>query len=148
VVLTQLKTESGIVIATGSNGTIGDAVMRRFAGRFDDVVGFDRKAPNPPPPGCTAVAVDITSGESVREGLFMIREHHGAYVASVIHLAAYYALVLLGFFLSRQMTSFQLQHITSFMVTRRAADDTRPRQRSVRHTNGPCRYEVGADRHP
>jgi nucleoside-diphosphate-sugar epimerase len=84
------QTESGIVIVTGSNGTIGDAVMRRFAGRFDDVVGFDRKAPNPPPPGCTAVAVDITSDESVREGLFMIREHHGAHVASVIHLAAYY----------------------------------------------------------
>ncbi len=84
------KAESGIVIVTGSNGTIGDAVMRRFAGRFDDVVGFDRKAPDPPPPGCTAVAVDITSDESVREGLFMIREHHGAHVASVIHLAAYY----------------------------------------------------------
>lgn len=85
-----IKTGSGIVIVTGSNGTIGDAVMRRFAGRFDDVVGFDRKAPNPPPPGCTAVDVDITSDESVREGLFMIREHHGAHVASVIHLAAYY----------------------------------------------------------
>ena len=84
------QTESGIVIVTGSNGTIGDAVMRRFAARFDDVVGFDRKAPNPPPPGCTAVAVDITSDESVREGLLMIREHHGAHVASVIHLAAYY----------------------------------------------------------
>ena len=86
---TTTKTESGIVIVTGSNGTIGDAVMRRFAGRFDDVVGFDRKAPDPPPPGCTAVAVDVTSDESVREGLSMIREHHGAHVASVIHLAAY-----------------------------------------------------------
>lgn len=84
------KTESGIVIVTGSNGTIGDVVMRRFAGRFGDVVGFDRRSPNPPPPGCTAVAVDITSDESVREGLFMIRKHHGAHVASVIHLAAYY----------------------------------------------------------
>lgn len=87
---TAAKTESGIVIVTGSNGTIGDAVMRRFAGRFDDVVGFDRKAPDPPPPGCSAVAVDVTSDESVREGLSMIREHHGAHVASVIHLAAYY----------------------------------------------------------
>ena len=87
---TGIKTESGIVIVTGSNGTIGDAAMRRFAGRFQDVVGFDRKAPTPPPPGCTAVDVDITSDESVREGLFMIREHHGAHVASVIHLAAYY----------------------------------------------------------
>ena len=84
------KTESGIVIVTGSNGTIGDAVMRRFAGRFDDVVGFDRKSPNPPPPGCTYVPVEITSEESVREGLRIVREHHGARVASVIHLAAYY----------------------------------------------------------
>lgn len=46
---TGIKTESGIVPVTGSNGTIGDAVMRRFAGRFEDVVGFARKAPDPPP---------------------------------------------------------------------------------------------------
>lgn len=85
-----MKTGSGAIIVTGSNGTIGEAVMRRFAGRFEDVVGFDRQAPDPPPPGCTAVAVDITSDQSVRDGLFMIREHHGAHVASVVHLAAYY----------------------------------------------------------
>jgi len=85
-----MQAESGTIIVTGSNGRIGDAVMLRFAGRFDDVVGFDRQAPDPPPPGCTAVAVDITSDESVHEALSMIREHHGAHVASVIHLAAYY----------------------------------------------------------
>lgn len=87
---TAIQAEPGIIIVTGSNGSIGNAVMRRFAGRFDDVVGFDRKAPSPPPPGCTAVPVDITSDESVREGLRVIHEHHGAHVASVIHLAAYY----------------------------------------------------------
>jgi nucleoside-diphosphate-sugar epimerase/uncharacterized membrane protein len=54
------------------------------------VVGFDRKAPKPPPPGCVYIAVEITSEESVRNGLRMIREHHGAHVASVVHLAAYY----------------------------------------------------------
>ena len=80
----------GIIIVSGSNGSIGTAVMERFSGRFDDVVGFDRKAPKPPPPGCTAVPVDITSDESVREGLRVIRDHHGSQVASVIHLAAYY----------------------------------------------------------
>jgi nucleoside-diphosphate-sugar epimerase len=85
-----MKTEDGIIIVTGSNGRIGDYVMRRFAGRFSDVVGFDRKAPSPPPPGCTYVPVDLTSDESVREGLHVVREHHGAHVASVIHLAAYY----------------------------------------------------------
>ncbi len=84
-----MKTESGTVLVTGSNGRIGDAVMRRFAGRFSDVVGFDRKAPTPPPPGCY-MPVEITSDESVREGLRILREHHGAHVVSVIHLAAYY----------------------------------------------------------
>lgn len=64
--------------------------MRRLTGRFSDVVGFDRKAPKPPPPGCTYIPVEITSEESVREGLGVVREHHGAHVASVIHLAAYY----------------------------------------------------------
>ncbi len=82
--------EHGIIIVTGSNGRIGDAVMRRLAGRFTDVVGFDRKAPKPPPPGCVYIPVEITSEESVREGLRTVREHHGAHVASVIHLAAYY----------------------------------------------------------
>ncbi|MFO7544621.1 MAG: vitamin K epoxide reductase family protein [Trueperaceae bacterium] len=82
--------EHGIIIVTGSNGRIGDAVMRRLAGRFADVVGFDRKAPKPPPPGCVYIPVEITSEESTREGLRTVREHHGAHVASVIHLAAYY----------------------------------------------------------
>ena len=85
-----MERERGIIIVTGSNGFIGEAVMRRFAGRFSDVIGFDRKSPSPPPPGCTAVPVDLTSDESVRAGLRVIREHHGARVVSVIHLAAYY----------------------------------------------------------
>ena len=85
-----MKPAPGIVIVSGSNGRIGDAVMRRFAGHFEDVVGFDREAPQPAPPGCVYVSVDITSDESVREGLRTIRAHHGAHVASVIHLAAYY----------------------------------------------------------
>lgn len=82
--------DTGIIIVTGSNGRIGQAVMRRFAGRFGAVVGFDRKAPSPPPAGCVYVPVEITSDESVREGLESIGEHHGRQVVSVIHLAAYY----------------------------------------------------------
>ena len=85
-----MKTDSGIVLVTGSNGTIGTAVMRRFAGSFDSIVGFDRDAPTTPSPGCVGIPVDITSGESLQEGLRMVREHHGAHIASVIHLAAYY----------------------------------------------------------
>ena len=84
-----MKADQGIIIVSGSNGRIGDAVMRRFAGRFDDVVGFDREAPQPPP-GCVHVSVDITSDESVQDGLRTIHAHHGARVTSLIHLAAYY----------------------------------------------------------
>lgn len=80
----------GIIIVTGSNGRIGDAVMRRLAGKFDHIVGFDRKAANPPPPGCVHVPVDVTSAESIHAGLAVIREHHGSHVAAVVHLAAYY----------------------------------------------------------
>ncbi len=85
-----MTANDGIILVTGSNGSIGTAVMQRFAGRFAHVVGFDRKAPKAPPPGCVSVPVDITSDESVRDGLHIIREHHGAHIASVIHLAAYY----------------------------------------------------------
>ncbi len=79
-----------IVLVTGASGRIGTAVMERLAGRFSDVVGFDRKAPSPPPPGCTHIPVDITSDESLRDGLRVLREHHGSHIAAVIHLAAYY----------------------------------------------------------
>ena len=85
-----MTTDSGIVVVTGSNGRIGQAVMRRFAGRFGAVVGFDRKAPAAPPAGCVYVPVDVTSDDSVRAGLKTIRDHHGQDISSVIHLAAYY----------------------------------------------------------
>ena len=79
-----------IILVTGSNGRIGDAVMRRLTGRFSDVVGFDRKAPAPPPPDCVYIPIDIASYDSVREGLRILREHHGTHIAAVVHLAAYY----------------------------------------------------------
>jgi nucleoside-diphosphate-sugar epimerase len=63
--------------------------MRRFAGRFGTVIGTERRAPEPPP-GCVYVPIEITSDDSVRQGLTAIGEHHGKRVASVIHLAAYY----------------------------------------------------------
>ena len=52
-----MTAERGFILVTGSNGEIGQAVMKRFTGQFDQVVGFDRKAPDPPPPGCTHMAV-------------------------------------------------------------------------------------------
>ena len=85
-----MTSHEGIILVTGANGNIGDAVMRRFVGQFREVIGLDRKAPGPPPPGCRYVPIDITSAESVYEGLRVIREHHGSHVGSIVHLAAYY----------------------------------------------------------
>lgn len=85
-----MKSQPGIVLITGCNGRIGSAVTQRMIGRFTDVVGLDRTAPAPPPPGCVRIAVDIASEESTQEGLRILREHHGTHLAAVIHLAAYY----------------------------------------------------------
>jgi nucleoside-diphosphate-sugar epimerase len=85
-----MKPEKGIVLITGCNGRIGSAVTQRLTGCFSDVVGMDRSAPAPPPPGCVRIPVDIASDESVKEGLRILREHHGTHLAAVIHLAAYY----------------------------------------------------------
>jgi nucleoside-diphosphate-sugar epimerase len=85
-----MKPEGDIVLVTGSNGRVGTAVMRQLSEKFHNVVGFDRKAPTPIPPGCVRIPVEITSDESVREGLRGLREHHGARIAAVVHLAAYY----------------------------------------------------------
>lgn len=85
-----MNPEKNIVLITGASGRIGSAVMQRLTGRFSDVVGLDRKAPSPPPPDCVHIPVDITSDESLREGLRILREHHGTHIAAVVHLAAYY----------------------------------------------------------
>lgn len=85
-----VTSERALILVTGSSGRIGDAVMRRMSALAFDVVGFDRKAPAPPPPDCTSLPVEITSDESVRDGLRSLRRHHGLRIASVIHLAAYY----------------------------------------------------------
>jgi nucleoside-diphosphate-sugar epimerase len=86
-----MTVDNGMIIVTGADGRIGDAVVRRFVGRAGDVVAVDHKASKPPVPGCVYVPVEITSDESVREGLALIRARHGTHVASVIHLAAYYS---------------------------------------------------------
>jgi nucleoside-diphosphate-sugar epimerase/uncharacterized membrane protein len=85
-----MKPKKNIVLITGCNGRIGSAVMQRLTGRFSDVVGFDRNSPSPAPPDCVRIPVDIASYDSVREGLRILREHHGAHIAAVVHLAAYY----------------------------------------------------------
>lgn len=78
-----------VILVTGSSGLIGSAVVKRFAESFN-VVGFDRAGPPYPPPVAECVCVDPASEESVQYGLDRVRYGYGGYIASVIHLAAYY----------------------------------------------------------
>ena len=75
---------NGLILIAGTNGEIGQAVMDQFTARFHQLVGFDRKASDPTPaPGCTHIAVKMASDDSVRGGLGILHEHHGARIASV-----------------------------------------------------------------
>jgi nucleoside-diphosphate-sugar epimerase len=77
-----------VVVITGRGGLIGTAVAGRLREQYD-VVGFDRPDAQQPPAHTECVDFDVTSDESVREGLRRLRERHGKRIASVIHLAAH-----------------------------------------------------------
>lgn len=77
------------VVITGSSGLIGAALAVRLAPAYD-VVGFDRPGAPYPPAQIECIDLDVTSDESVRDGLRLVRERHGDRIASTVHLAAYY----------------------------------------------------------
>ena len=54
------------------------------------MVGFDRPGEPHPPAHIECIDLDVTSDDSVRDGLRQLRERHGDRIASVVHLAAYY----------------------------------------------------------
>jgi nucleoside-diphosphate-sugar epimerase len=82
-------TNKETILVTGSSGFIGRAACNRLGQRFN-VVGFDREGAPHPPPVAECVCVDLTSDQSVREGLERVQVGYGERIASVIHLAAYY----------------------------------------------------------
>jgi|SRR5262245_116264 len=81
--------EREIVIITGSSGLIGSAAGSRLD-RVYEAIGFDRPGAPNPPAEVECIDFDVTSDESVRNGLQRVHERHGNRIASVIHLAAYY----------------------------------------------------------
>src|SRR5687768_8889774 len=84
-----MESSRNVVLVTGSSGFIGSAVVERFAEDFT-VVGLDRPGLPHPPPAADCVEVDLSSQDSVRDGLRHVLRRHGDRLASVIHLAAYY----------------------------------------------------------
>lgn len=78
-----------LVLVTGNSGLIGSQIVADLA-RDHRVVGIDVAEPDSMPPGTDFVKCDLTDDASVRGALDTVRERHGARLASVIHLAAYY----------------------------------------------------------
>lgn len=81
--------EKGVVLITGACGLIGRAITKRLAARYR-IVGFDILDSPPSMPFSAYVRVDLSSDESVRQGVEKTRKDFGDRIASVIHLAAYY----------------------------------------------------------
>ena len=75
------------VLITGVSGLIGSEIISRFSDEYK-IVGLDVK--DPKEGGVSFFKTDLTDDESVKTVLAQVRDQHGADIASVIHLAAYY----------------------------------------------------------
>jgi nucleoside-diphosphate-sugar epimerase len=85
-----MATTRPVVVVTGSAGYVGTALLHALASSCR-VVGLDRAAPQgQPPEGTGFIECDLTSDESVHSALETLRERHGDWMASCVHLAAHY----------------------------------------------------------
>jgi nucleoside-diphosphate-sugar epimerase len=78
-----------VVLITGSEGLIGDALVRDL-GADHHVIGFDIARKHKDPEELDFIDCDLTRDESVHSALQQMRARGGSRLASVIHLAAYY----------------------------------------------------------
>lgn len=75
-----------VVVITGAAGRVG-SVLAQALGDAYCVVGMDQAGKSADVP---LIAVDLTADASVDRALEQLRETHGAHLASVIHLAAFF----------------------------------------------------------
>lgn len=76
-----------LVLVTGATGEIGSAVAAALADGYQ-VVGLDKRTKGNP--AFPVIEADLTSDHSLAQGIEKLRDLHGAHLASVIHLAAYF----------------------------------------------------------
>lgn len=75
-----------IVLITGASGDVGRAVGQSLRDGYA-LVGLDKVAKHDDFP---IIAADLTKDASTAQALDTFRESHGAHIASVLHLAAYF----------------------------------------------------------
>jgi nucleoside-diphosphate-sugar epimerase len=80
-----------IILVTGSSGFVGRRLVGRLAERAQ-VIGLDIQEPADPSGLAAFVPIDLTDDASVDEATRRIAGEHGARIASVVHLAAYFDL--------------------------------------------------------
>ena len=78
-----------VVLVTGSEGLIGDALVQGLASEYH-VVGFDIARPHKRPEELDFIDCDLTDQTSVNDALEELARRDGRQIASVVHLAAYY----------------------------------------------------------
>lgn len=78
-----------IVVITGSDGLIGEAIIRKLHDKYQ-LVGLDNDRTSSLEQYHDLIYCDLTDDESVRNGFEQLRQRHGTQIASFIHLAAYY----------------------------------------------------------
>lgn len=77
-----------VVLITGSEGFIGDALAQALEPRYR-VAGFDVRRPHKAAPALRFIHCDLADDGSVRTALDELRRHCGSHIASVVHLAGY-----------------------------------------------------------
>jgi nucleoside-diphosphate-sugar epimerase len=82
-------TEKPLILVTGSEGLIGDAIVTSQHEKYD-IASFDVARPHKRPDVQDFIPCDLTSDASVEQALATLRQHRGNRLASVVHLAAYY----------------------------------------------------------
>jgi nucleoside-diphosphate-sugar epimerase/uncharacterized membrane protein len=80
------RTGKPLVVITGMAGDLGGALAEALAADYR-VVGLDLTTERAK---SECIQVDLTSDESTARALSALRKRHGAAIASVIHLAAYF----------------------------------------------------------
>ncbi|MFV0624305.1 NAD-dependent epimerase/dehydratase family protein [Sphingomonas sp. ac-8] len=75
-----------VILITGAAGNLGRTLAGALIDRYD-IVGLDVQAGDEDYP---VFEVDLTDPDNVRAALGRVREEHGAQVASVLHLAAFF----------------------------------------------------------
>lgn len=81
--------EKPLILITGSEGLIGDALVSALTGPYR-VAGFDIARPHKRPDELDFIDCDLTKDESVAAALDTLASREGRQIASVVHLAAYY----------------------------------------------------------